>query len=114
PLDYVDFIGLMRHAWLIVSDSGGIQEEAPTLGKPLFVLREGTERPEAIEAGVARLGGGRPERLRELLEAVHDDPRWVEEVGQTENPFGTGDSGRRIVDHLAQLLGAAGSQRAAA
>ncbi len=63
PLDYLDFIGLLSSAWLIVSDSGGIQEEAPTLGKPLLVLRENTERPEAIASGIARLVGAEPAGL---------------------------------------------------
>jgi UDP-N-acetylglucosamine 2-epimerase (non-hydrolysing) len=114
PLDYVDFISLLKHAWLIVSDSGGIQEEAPTLGKPLLVLRETTERPEALEAGVARLVGGRPERLQVMLDEVYQDPNWIEEVGKIDNPFGRGDSGARIVDHLRQLLGVSVSRRLAA
>jgi UDP-N-acetylglucosamine 2-epimerase (non-hydrolysing) len=114
PLDYCDFIGLLQHAWLIVSDSGGIQEEAPTLGKPLLVLRETTERPEAIEAGVARLVGGRPERLQVMLEEIYRDPDWLVEVAKIDNPFGRGDSGQRIADHLSRLLGASASQRLAA
>ena len=60
PLPYRDFIHLLSQAWLIVSDSGGVQEEAPTLGKPVLILRENTERPEAVACGVARLVGGRP------------------------------------------------------
>jgi UDP-N-acetylglucosamine 2-epimerase (non-hydrolysing) len=114
PLDYLEFIGLLKSAWLIVSDSGGIQEEAPTLGKPLLVLRESTERPEALEAGVARLVGGRPERLQALLEEVYQDDRWIAAVSRGDNPFGQGDSGRRIVDQIARLLGAATVRRAAA
>jgi UDP-N-acetylglucosamine 2-epimerase (non-hydrolysing) len=114
PLDYADFIALLKHAWLIVSDSGGIQEEAPTLGKPLLVLRETTERPEAIEAGVALLVGGRPERLATMLEEVYRDPHWIEEIGKIDNPFGRGDSGQRIVDHLKQLLGVSLNHRLAA
>jgi UDP-N-acetylglucosamine 2-epimerase (non-hydrolysing) len=114
PLAYVDFVGLLKHAWLIVSDSGGVQEEAPTLGKPLLVLRETTERPEAIEAGVARLVGGRPERLRALLDEVYQDPSWIEAVGKIDNPFGRGDSGQRIVENLVRLLGLAEDRRLAA
>jgi UDP-N-acetylglucosamine 2-epimerase (non-hydrolysing) len=68
PLNYVDFIALMKSAWLIVSDSGGVQEEAPSLGKPLLVLRENTERPEAICSGIAKLVGGDPHNLNLLLE----------------------------------------------
>jgi UDP-N-acetylglucosamine 2-epimerase (non-hydrolysing) len=104
PLDYESFIILMSQAWLIVSDSGGVQEEAPTLGKPLLILRENTERPEAIECGVARLVGGRPERLAVMLDEISRDRRWVDQVTTTENPFGDGDSGRRIAGIIARVL----------
>jgi UDP-N-acetylglucosamine 2-epimerase (non-hydrolysing) len=114
PLGYTEFIGLLDSAWLLVSDSGGIQEEAPSLGKPLLVLRENTERPEAVEAGVARLVGGSPGRLRDLLEEAYRDDGWAAFVGQTANPFGRGDSGPRIVRALAGALSAAAPRRAAA
>jgi UDP-N-acetylglucosamine 2-epimerase (non-hydrolysing) len=104
PLNYEDFIMLLSHAWLIVSDSGGVQEEAPTLGKPLLILRENTERPEAVESGVARLVGGRPERLAIMLEEVRHDGKWAEEIKGVKNPFGQGDSGARIAHILAKLL----------
>src|SRR5204863_363441 len=68
PLDYSDFLALMQASWLIVSDSGGVQEEAPSLGKPLLVLRENTERPEAIRSGVSKLVGNNPASLKLLLE----------------------------------------------
>lgn len=105
PLNYEDFIVLLTHAWLIVSDSGGVQEEAPTLGKPVLILRENTERPEAIEAGVARLVGGVPARLAAMLDELYDDGAWAAQVGARHNPFGRGDSGQRIVDVIAQVLG---------
>lgn len=105
PLDSFDFIGLMAQAWLLVSDSGGVQEEAPTLGKPLLVLRENTERPEAVECGVARLVGADPARLRELLEAFYHDGAWAEQVRTVANPFGQGDSGERIVGAIKHVLG---------
>lgn len=104
PLGYEDFIALLSEAWLIVSDSGGVQEEAPTLGKPLLVLRENTERPEVLESGVARLVGGRPERLAEMLSEVYHDDGWASEVGKIKNPFGVGDSGKRIAEIITQLL----------
>jgi len=103
PLDYVDFIGLLAQAWLIVSDSGGIQEEAPTLRKPVLVLRENTERPEALVAGVSRLVGSDPSRLRALLESAYADDSWARNLQKIPNPFGQGDSGRRIIqaiDHV--------------
>jgi UDP-N-acetylglucosamine 2-epimerase (non-hydrolysing) len=104
PLDYQDFVVLLSHAWLIVSDSGGVQEEAPTLKKPLLILRESTERPEAIESGVARLVGKRPERLAAMLDEVYRDGNWIRCIGAVENPFGRGDSGERIVNIVGHLL----------
>jgi len=104
PLNYEDFILLLSNAWLIVSDSGGVQEEAPTLGKPLLILRENTELPEALECGVARLVGKAPSRLEAMLEQVYADGNWLEQTRKTENPFGQGDSGKRIVQAIAELL----------
>jgi len=104
PLGYQDFLLLLSQAWLIVSDSGGVQEEAPTIGKPVLVLRENTERPEGIAAGVSRLVGGDPENLRRMLEEVWANSQWVESVRQIPNPFGFADSGRRIVEAIAAAL----------
>ncbi len=95
PLDYPDFLGLLAASWLIVSDSGGVQEEAPTLGKPLLILRDNTERPEAVESGVARLVGADASRLEALLEESYESGSWVERIGQVVNPFGQGDAGCR-------------------
>jgi UDP-N-acetylglucosamine 2-epimerase (non-hydrolysing) len=105
PLGYPDFVHLLSRAWLVVSDSGGVQEEAPTLGKALLVLRANTERPEAVEAGVARLVGDSPERLEAMLEALHADDAWIRRVRGIENPFGRGDAGARIADALERFLG---------
>lgn len=113
PLGYEDFVRLLAHAWLIVSDSGGVQEEAPTLGKPLLILRENTERPEAVEAGVARLVGGRPDHLAAMLEEIYVGGSWAEEVCKVENPFGRGDSGKRIAQIISELLGVENTQRLA-
>jgi UDP-N-acetylglucosamine 2-epimerase (non-hydrolysing) len=97
PLDYLDFIGLLSESWLIVSDSGGIQEEAPSLGKRVLVLRDVTERPEAVESGVAKLVGD-PERLAVALKEEY----WRNDhaASAVVNPFGRGDSGRRIAQAL--------------
>ncbi len=101
PLPYFDFIRLLRSAWLIVTDSGGIQEEAPTLGKPVLVLRDTTERPEAVTAGVARLTGRDPRRLEAMLEDVYCTGGWHEgPEGFGVNPFGDGRAGQRIVQAL--------------
>ncbi len=96
PLGYFDFMRLLSRAWLIVSDSGGVQEESPTLGVPLLVIRENTERPEALETGLARLVGGSPQRLAAMLEDAYADDSWTNMVKSAANPFGRGDSGRRI------------------
>jgi len=109
PLDYPEFLSLLSHAWLIVSDSGGVQEEAPTLGKPLLILRENTERPEAVAAGVARLVGGCPQRLAAMLDETYCDSAWMSALDVAENPFGRGDSGKRIVQAITGLLGIAGT-----
>lgn len=100
PLDYSAFAAVMKESWLIVSDSGGVQEEAPSLGKPLFVIRENTERPEAIESGVAKLVGGDPAVLAEMLETNYEDQTWINSVKEIENPFGNGTSAKQIVQVL--------------
>lgn len=104
PLPYRDFIHVLSRSWLIVSDSGGIQEEVPSLGKPLLILRENTERAECIEAGMARLVGGRPETLMAMLEEAYQEGSWAYSVQRVSNPFGNGDSGERIVRCVANLL----------
>jgi UDP-N-acetylglucosamine 2-epimerase (non-hydrolysing) len=111
PLCYLDFIGMLSESWLILSDSGGVQEEAATLGKPLIVLRKNTERPEVVESGVARLTGERPEALDELLEEVYHDPSWAKTAARSENPFGNGQSGGRICHGLASFLTKPGDRR---
>ena len=104
PLGYPDFIRLLAAAWLIVSDSGGVQEEAPTLGRPVLVMRDTTERPEAITAGVARLVHGGPAHLVELLDEAYSDGSWIDQVREVRNPFGQGDSGERIANAIERIL----------
>jgi len=112
PLDYSDFLALIRSSWLIVSDSGGVQEEAPSLGKPLLVIRENTERPEAIAAGVAKLVGGDPAELARALEENYAADTWIRQVSEVQNPFGDGRAAERIVAALEQRLGHSGTARA--
>lgn len=100
PMGYRDFIHLLSHAWLIVSDSGGIQEEATALGKPMIVLRENTERPEAVECGVARLVGESPERLRDMLSTALVDEVWHASASQSRQVFGDGHTAERVCDIL--------------
>jgi UDP-N-acetylglucosamine 2-epimerase (non-hydrolysing) len=106
PLDYIDFVALMKKSWLIVSDSGGVQEEAPSLGKPLFVLRENTERPEAVEAKIAKLVGGNPRVLKRMLEENYSVETWIKSVREIKNPFGDGKAAKRIVEILGRELSA--------
>ena len=106
PLDYVDFVTVMKSAWLIVSDSGGVQEEAPSLGKPLLILRENTERPEAIRAGVAKLVGGTPRILKQMLEENYTVQTWIKSVKEVANPFGDGRAAQRIVKIIEEKNGA--------
>lgn len=100
PMGYRDFVHLLSGAWLIVSDSGGIQEEATALGKPMIVLRENTERPEAVECGVARLVGESPERLREMLRTALIDEVWHASASRSRDVFGDGQTAERICDLL--------------
>jgi UDP-N-acetylglucosamine 2-epimerase (non-hydrolysing) len=100
PLDYVPFVDMMRRAHFILTDSGGIQEEAPSLGKPVLVLRENTERPEGVTAGTARLVGTSADRI--LLEAgrLLDDPVAYSSMARRHNPYGDGHASERIADAI--------------
>lgn len=104
PLDYVSFLRLLQSAWLIVSDSGGVQEEVASLGKPLLVLRSVTERPEAVEVGVAKLAGEWPGQLDELLNDGESLRGWIESVRPQSNPFGDQHSAARIAQAFADFL----------
>jgi UDP-N-acetylglucosamine 2-epimerase len=99
PLDYLSFVALMMRAHIIVTDSGGIQEEAPTLGKPVLVTRDVTERPEALTAG-ARLVGGSAEQIFAAATTLLDDPAEYARMASVANPFGDGEAARRIADSL--------------
>lgn len=105
PQDYFDFVALMRDATLILTDSGGIQEEAPALAKPVLVLREQTERPEAIEAGVARLVGPRESEIFETACRLLDDPREYAAMAKGASPYGDGRAALRIIDVLRNTIG---------
>jgi UDP-N-acetylglucosamine 2-epimerase len=104
PLEYPDFLYLLSQAWLVVSDSGGVQEEAPSLGKPVLILRDATERPEVIECGVGRLVGHSGERLEAMLEWALADESWFAAARSVANPFGDGRAGERIVVALQEFL----------
>lgn len=102
PLDYPAFVAAMARAHLILTDSGGVQEEAPSLAKPVLVLRESTERPEAIEAGTAMLVGAQEERIVQAASLLLSDAARYEAMARTANPYGDGRATQRILDAIAQ------------
>jgi UDP-N-acetylglucosamine 2-epimerase (non-hydrolysing) len=105
PPDYETFIHLMKNAYLILTDSGGIQEEAPTLGKPVIVLREVTERIEGIKAGTAVLAGTKRESIIENTARLLEDSEEYQKMAQRKNPYGDGLANERIVSVLRHHLG---------
>lgn len=111
PLDYLSFVHLMKRSRLILTDSGGIQEEAPSLGVPVLVMRDRTERAEGVEAGAVRLVGTQREGIRAAAERLLRDPATRAEMAATANPYGDGRAAERIV---AALLGQAGVMELAA
>ncbi len=98
PLAYVPFVDLMRHAHILLTDSGGIQEEGPSLGKPVLVMRDKTERPEAVAAGTARLVGSDEERIVAETSRLLDDPGEYNRMARVHNPYGDGHASERIAD----------------
>jgi UDP-N-acetylglucosamine 2-epimerase (non-hydrolysing) len=104
-LSYPEFIDLMRRSYLLLSDSGGVQEEAPSLGKPVLVLRETTERPEAVEAGTAKLVGADEEAIVNGVNLLLDDPEEYRRMARLHNPYGDGFASNRIVDLISANLG---------
>lgn len=104
PQDYLAFVYLMNRADVILTDSGGIQEEAPSLGKPVLVLRNTTERPEAVTAGTVRLVGTDADTITENLTELLTDPAAYAAMSEAHNPYGDGKAARRIVDALASFV----------
>lgn len=100
PLEVVEFHNLLNRSYLILTDSGGIQEEAPSLGKPVIVLRDTTERPEGIEAGTLKLAGTDEERIYELIGQLLTDKEEYERMSKASNPYGDGMASKRIVDEI--------------
>jgi len=104
PLDYVSFVACMQRAYILLTDSGGLQEEGPSLGKPVLVMREVSERPEAIAAGTARLTGTDPEAIVEAVNLLLDDPARYKQMTSRPNPYGDGHAAERIVQFLINRL----------
>jgi UDP-N-acetylglucosamine 2-epimerase (non-hydrolysing) len=104
PVSYREIVGAMLHSWLIVTDSGGLQEEGPALGKPVFVLRDTTERPEAVEAGVARVIGTSADRILSSLTDIHANEAAYRAMARPVFPYGDGHAAERIVTCLRERI----------
>ncbi|MDP8982505.1 MAG: UDP-N-acetylglucosamine 2-epimerase (non-hydrolyzing) [Acidobacteriota bacterium] len=104
PQGYVPFVDLMRRAYLLITDSGGIQEEGPSLGKPILVLRDKTERPEAVSAGTVKLVGTDPQTIVREATRLLDDAAEYDRMSRVHNPYGMGDSSGRIADVIESFL----------
>lgn len=100
PLDYLPFVYMMQHSTLILTDSGGVQEEAPGLGKPVLVMRDTTERPEAVEAGTVLLVGTNREKIEQGVSMLLDDADTYRRMSEAVNPYGDGKACKRIVQYL--------------
>ncbi|MFW8665456.1 UDP-N-acetylglucosamine 2-epimerase (non-hydrolyzing) [Enterococcus sp. PF-2] len=105
PLDVVDFQNFANHSYMIMSDSGGVQEEAPSLGKPVLVLRDTTERPEGIEAGTLRLVGTSEDKVFVSAKELLEDNDIYDQMSKASNPYGDGFASQRILDAIAYSFG---------
>lgn len=100
PLGYEPFVYLMQNSYLVLTDSGGVQEEAPGLGKPVLVMRDTTERPEAVEAGTVRLLGTDANLIRDAVQELLDDTVLYQKMSQAHNPYGDGKASSRIIEFI--------------
>src|SRR5262249_57819989 len=103
PLDYLPLVNLMKQCYLVLTDSGGLQEEAPALGKPVAVMREVTERPEGIAAGTVKLVGTETRSIVDATLELLDNSAEYERMSRAVNPYGDGQASRRIIDFLEGL-----------
>lgn len=104
PLDVLDFHNMAARSYFIMTDSGGVQEEAPSLGKPVLVLRDTTERPEGIKAGTLRLVGTDPDEVKKQMITLLDDPKEYQQMAEAKNPYGDGEASVRILAAIKQEL----------
>jgi UDP-N-acetylglucosamine 2-epimerase (non-hydrolysing) len=100
PLGYEQFVYLMQNAYLVLTDSGGVQEEAPGLGKPVLVMRDTTERPEAVESGTVKLVGTDADLIVQEVQCLLDDVALYEKMSLAHNPYGDGKASERICGFL--------------
>ena len=113
PMEYIPFVALLMQSSVVLTDSGGIQEEAPSLGKPVLVMRDKTERPEAVLAGTARLVGTRRESIVAECNRLLDDPEAYESMARAHNPYGDGRASQRIGTTIHEFLSAGRSTNVA-
>ena len=104
PLEYLPFVYLLKHCYLVLTDSGGIHEEAPSLGKPVLVMRQVTERPEAVDAGTVKLVGSSRDAIAESIQQLLDDKKLYDRMSNAHNPYGDGQACSRIVAILREAL----------
>jgi UDP-N-acetylglucosamine 2-epimerase (non-hydrolysing) len=104
PLEYEDFVYLLKHSYLVLTDSGGIQEEAPSLGKPVLVMRDVTERPEAVEAGTVKLVGASKTNIISSINLLLNDEALYIKMSQAHNPYGDGKACDRIVEYIRESV----------
>ena len=104
PVSYPAFVWLMEKSYLIITDSGGIQEEAPSLGKPVLVVRDKTERPEAIDSGTAILVGTQPEMILSEVKRIITKQEVYNKMANLKNPYGDGKASKKIVNHIMSMI----------
>jgi UDP-N-acetylglucosamine 2-epimerase (non-hydrolysing) len=100
PLSYTDFVFLMKNSYLVLTDSGGVQEEAPGLGKPVLVMRDTTERPEAVDAGTVKLVGANQQNIIRGVSELIDNEKSYAQMAKAQNPYGDGKASERIIHFL--------------
>ena len=105
PLDVVDFHNLAARSYFIMTDSGGVQEEAPSLGKPVLVLRDRTERPEGVQAGTLKLVGTEPQTVKTAMLQLLDDHAEYQRMADAKNPYGDGRASERILNAILYVFG---------
>ena len=103
PLEYEPFIYLLKHSYLVLTDSGGIQEEAPSLGKPVLVMRDITERPEAVKAGTVKLVGAERKQIVDGVSMLIEDREHYSKMSRAHNPYGDGKACDRVVEVLKNI-----------
>ena len=103
---YRDFVALMHHCRMVLTDSGGVQEEAPSLGKPVLVMRDTTERPEGVQAGTVKLVGAKTETIVREVSTLLSDQSAYRKMSEAVNPYGDGKASARIVDRICRHFAA--------